>query len=88
MRPESDHRSTRANGVPCPEGGIFWCYGLLTFARFLGAFADLGWAWNDPPASAASYPSAEFVESAVVFTYGITNTVRLPLPPNIYAHPG
>ncbi|KAF7976963.1 hypothetical protein HWV62_5028 [Athelia sp. TMB] len=54
------------------KGGIFWCYGLLTFARFLGSFADLGWAWNRPPRS--GYVSAEFVESFLIFTYGITNT--------------
>lgn len=55
------------------KGGIFWCYGLVTFARFIGAFADMGWAWNQVPNN-KSYPTAEFVESAVVFTYGITNT--------------
>ncbi|KAF7964814.1 hypothetical protein HWV62_2749 [Athelia sp. TMB] len=54
------------------KGGIFWCYGLLTFARFLGSFADLGWAWNRSPRK--GYVSAEFVESFVIFTYGITNT--------------
>ncbi|KDR83576.1 hypothetical protein GALMADRAFT_205521 [Galerina marginata CBS 339.88] len=54
------------------KGGIFWCYGLLTFARFLGSFADLGWAWNRPP-SGEPY-SAEFVESFVIFLYGATNT--------------
>jgi hypothetical protein len=57
------------------EGGIFWCYGLATFARFLGAFANMGWAWNRIPNESSNHPSAEFVESAVVFTYGITNTV-------------
>lgn len=55
-----------------PEGGIFWCYGLATFARFLGSFSELGWAWNRAPNRL--YPSAEFVESAVIFTYGVTNT--------------
>ncbi|TFK43381.1 hypothetical protein BDQ12DRAFT_674879 [Crucibulum laeve] len=54
------------------KGGIFWCYGLLTFARFLGSFAELGWAWNRAPSS-DSY-SAEFVESLVIFIYGATNT--------------
>ncbi|KZP04352.1 hypothetical protein FIBSPDRAFT_767567 [Athelia psychrophila] len=54
------------------KGGIFWCYGLITFARFLGSFADLGWAWNRSPQG--GYVSAEFVESFVIFTYGITNT--------------
>ncbi|KZV69836.1 hypothetical protein PENSPDRAFT_651980 [Peniophora sp. CONT] len=53
------------------KGGIFWCYGLVTFARFLGSFSNLGWAWNRPPKGRPV--SAEFVESAVIFTYGITN---------------
>ena len=54
------------------EGGIFWCYGLVTFARFLGSFSELGWAWNRAPIG--KNVSAEFVESLVIFTYGITNT--------------
>jgi len=53
------------------EGSIFWCYGLVTFARFLGSFAELGWAWNR---TFTGYPSAEFVESLLIFAYGITNT--------------
>ncbi|PPQ66760.1 hypothetical protein CVT24_008717 [Panaeolus cyanescens] len=54
------------------KGGIFWCYGLLSFGRFLGAFADLGWAWNKAPSGDPL--TAEFVESLVIFTYGATNT--------------
>ncbi|THH33652.1 hypothetical protein EUX98_g527 [Antrodiella citrinella] len=54
------------------KGSIFWAYGLVTFARFLGSFSSLGWAWNRAPSR--SYPSAEFVESFVIFLYGITNT--------------
>lgn len=57
------------------KGGIFWCYGLVTFARFLGSFSELGWAWNRiPVARRKNVPTAEFVESLVVFIYGITNT--------------
>ncbi|KAH8113335.1 hypothetical protein DFH11DRAFT_1841724 [Phellopilus nigrolimitatus] len=33
------------------KGGIFWSYGLVTFARFLGSFSELGWAWNRAPRS-------------------------------------
>ena len=44
----------------------------MTFARFLGSFAELGWAWNRAPNP--GYLSAEFVESLVIFTYGATNT--------------
>ncbi|KAH7924051.1 hypothetical protein BV22DRAFT_1035642 [Leucogyrophana mollusca] len=54
------------------KGGIFWCYGLVTFARFLGSFSELGWAWNISPTG--DHVSAEFVESLVIFLYGITNT--------------
>lgn len=53
------------------EGSIFWCYGLLTFGRFLGSFAERGWSWNRPPTP--DYHSAEFVESLVIFLYGTTN---------------
>lgn len=55
-----------------PEGGIFWCYGLVAFARFLGSFSEYGWAWNRAPSG--EYPSAEFVESSLIFIYGIANT--------------
>ena len=57
------------------KGGIFWCYGLVTFARYLGSFSELGWAWNRlPVASRKGVPTAEFVESLVIFLYGISNT--------------
>ena len=60
------------DGTYYVEGSIFWCYGLVTFARFLGSFSELGWAWTRAPSG--DYPSAEFVESFVIFFYGITNT--------------
>ncbi|KIJ56922.1 hypothetical protein M422DRAFT_88038, partial [Sphaerobolus stellatus SS14] len=57
------------------KGGIFWCYGLLSFGRYLGAWADFGWAWNRLPARRSrKVASAEMVESSVIFFYGITNT--------------
>lgn len=61
------------------KGGIFFWYGILTLGRFFGCWADLGWAWNrKPPASVvaswkAKIPSGEFVESSVIFAYGVTN---------------
>ena len=61
------------------KGGIFVWYGFLTLGRVMGCFAALGWSWNvKPPASivggrAAAAPSAEFVESFVIFLYGATN---------------
>ena len=53
------------------EGSIFWSYGLVSFARYLGTFADIGWAWNRPPS--AGYVTAEFTESCVIFLYGASN---------------
>ncbi|KAH0544008.1 hypothetical protein FGG08_001776 [Glutinoglossum americanum] len=60
------------------KGGIFLWYGVLTLGRWMGCFADLGWAWNIKPSPVAgswktSIPSAEFVESFVIFLYGTTN---------------
>lgn len=55
------------------KGSIFLWYGLLTFARYCGAFSSLGWAWNRHPSTKTIW-TAEFVESLVIFTYGATNT--------------
>lgn len=71
-----------AHGI---KGGIFFWFGLLTFSRYLGAYADIGWAWNKRPSAANpsksggagwrhNMPSAEFVECLVIFIYGATNT--------------
>ncbi|KAF3209484.1 hypothetical protein TWF192_004137 [Orbilia oligospora] len=61
------------------KGGIFFYYGIFTLGRYLGCFADLGWAWNVKPDASmvgkfrANIKSAEMVESALIFTYGFTN---------------
>ncbi|KAL1915102.1 uncharacterized protein VTP21DRAFT_7583 [Calcarisporiella thermophila] len=55
------------------KGAIFFWYGILTFARFLGCFAEWGWAWNVVP-DHEKYITAEFIEAFTVFLYGITNT--------------
>ncbi|KAI4207965.1 MAG: hypothetical protein LQ346_000302 [Caloplaca aetnensis] len=59
------------------KGGIFFWYGLLTLGRWMGCFAEYGWAWNIRPVGTsgrkAKVPSAEFVESFVIFLYGSTN---------------
>ncbi|KAI5305434.1 DASH complex subunit dam1 [Ascosphaera pollenicola] len=61
------------------KGGIFFWYGVLTTGRWIGCFADFGWAWNIKPSRAlvgkwrARVPTAEFTESFVIFLYGITN---------------
>lgn len=54
------------------KGGIFYFYGIITFARYLGCFAEKGWAWNR--VDGASKFSFEMIESFLIFTYGITNT--------------
>lgn len=61
------------------KGGIFFVYGFLTFGRWLGCFADFGWAWNIKPGAEvvgkrkARMPSAEATESFVIFLYGASN---------------
>ncbi|KAJ5569993.1 uncharacterized protein N7459_009423 [Penicillium hispanicum] len=60
------------------KGGIFFWYGIITLGRFIGAWADLGWAWNKKPPAyivgwKAKVPSGEFVESFVIWLYGVTN---------------
>lgn len=53
---------------------------MLTFCRYLGAFAQYGWAWNRPPTRGhganrtSPFPTAEMIECSVIFIYGITNT--------------
>lgn len=45
----------------------------------MGSFADLGWAWNVKPTRSevgqwkSSAPSAEFIESFLIFFYGASN---------------
>ncbi|KAM0791382.1 hypothetical protein ACM66B_005847 [Microbotryomycetes sp. NB124-2] len=56
------------------KGSIFVLYGLLTWCRYLGAFADLGWSWNKRPGGSRGVWTAEFVECFVCFLYGATNT--------------
>ncbi|KAF2211174.1 hypothetical protein CERZMDRAFT_98905 [Cercospora zeae-maydis SCOH1-5] len=61
------------------KGGIFFWYGLLTLGRWMGAFAEFGWAWNvrpQPPLVSkckSMVPSAESTESFVIWLYGVTN---------------
>jgi hypothetical protein len=81
------------------KGSIFLVFGLVTLARYLGAFSDCGMAWNIKPGSpfddsvnrksgpiplrterlnifqrlGAGIPSMEFVETGLVFVYGISN---------------
>lgn len=67
------------------KGGVFFTLGLVSLARYCGAFQNKGWAWNhrfvsEKGASAAwlrRQPSGlwtmEFVESSLILFYGSTN---------------
>ncbi|EMC99944.1 hypothetical protein BAUCODRAFT_572169 [Baudoinia panamericana UAMH 10762] len=61
------------------KGGIFFWYGLLTLGRWMGAFGEFGWAWNIRPDYPVvpqwktRIPSAEFIESFVIWLYGASN---------------
>jgi hypothetical protein len=61
------------------KGGIFFWYGVLTLGRYVGCWADLGWAWNKKPSASivgdwkSRAPSGEATESFVIFLYGVTN---------------
>jgi hypothetical protein len=61
------------------KGGIFFWYGLLTFGRWTGCFAEFGWAWNQKAPKeivgpwSAMMPSTELIESAVICFYGASN---------------
>lgn len=61
------------------KGGIFFWFGLLALGRWMGCFADFGWAWNVKPSRAevgqwkSRVPSSEFTESFLIFLYGATN---------------
>lgn len=57
------------------KGGVFFWLGLFTLGRWSGSFAEFGWAWNVCPKTSSRKwrPSAEFVESFLIFFYGATN---------------
>ncbi|PFH55152.1 hypothetical protein XA68_10585 [Ophiocordyceps unilateralis] len=57
------------------KGGVFFWLGLFTLGRWAGSFGELGWAWNMPPTTFRRTwrPSAEWMESALIFVYGSTN---------------
>lgn len=67
------------------KGGVFFVLGLVTLARYCGAFANKGWAWNHRFVSARKASSRwlrwqpaglwtmEFVEASLILFYGLTN---------------
>ncbi|PTD10660.1 hypothetical protein HYE67_006353 [Fusarium culmorum] len=57
------------------KGGVFFWLGIFTLGRWSGSFGELGWAWNVHPKKSLQgwRPSAELVESFLIFFYGSTN---------------
>lgn len=68
------------------KGGVFFVLGLVTLARYCGAFKIKGWAWNHRLVSQSAVSASrwlrlqpeglftmEFVESALILFYGCTN---------------
>jgi len=54
------------------KGGVFFWFGILTLGRWAGCFAEFGWAWNIKPQK-SKIPTAEFMESFLLFFYGTSN---------------
>ncbi|CAH2352242.1 uncharacterized membrane protein [[Candida] railenensis] len=56
------------------KGGVFFSLGLLSLARYCGAFKGKGWAWNSVYSRSSSrIISMEMVESGLILFYGCTN---------------
>ncbi|CAH6720678.1 uncharacterized membrane protein [[Candida] jaroonii] len=66
------------------KGGIFFFLGVISLARYCGAFQNKGWAWNYKFITSESFGwwskiqpkgliTMEFIESFLIFFYGITN---------------
>lgn len=67
------------------KGSIFFLYGIVTLARYCGAFKHQGWAWNYNYITTNSYQNwwlkiqprglitMEFIESLLTFIYGSLN---------------
>ena len=56
------------------KGGVFFSLGLLSLARYCGAFKGKGWAWNSVYSrSSARLITMEMVESGLILFYGCTN---------------
>ncbi|KAK6205555.1 uncharacterized protein RJT21DRAFT_4896 [Scheffersomyces amazonensis] len=68
------------------KGGVFFSYGVLSLARYSGAFQSKGWAWNHKFINESSVVSSywnkiqgrglctmEMIESGLILFYGSTN---------------
>jgi hypothetical protein len=57
------------------KGGVFFAFGLLSLARYSGAFSEKGWAWNCNfiQESNKRCITMEMLESSLILFYGCTN---------------
>lgn len=68
------------------KGGVFFCLGLLSLARYCGAFKNKGWAWNHKfinnyelklsrwnRIQSQGLCTMEMIESSLILFYGVTN---------------
>lgn len=68
------------------KGGVFFSFGILTLARYCGAFQNKGWSWNykfvfnskklstfDSKWQFKGCMTMEFLESSLILFYGCTN---------------
>lgn len=75
--PTKQHEKHIFNGLAhFIKGGVFVGFGIITLGRWIGCFAEFGWAWNLKPSNLTKRTasiSMETVECFVIFLYGITN---------------
>jgi hypothetical protein len=58
------------------KGSVFLLYGFFTFARWMGCFGHLGWAWNLKPSNRRNWKSSitmEGIEGFLILLYGVSN---------------
>ncbi|ODQ82361.1 hypothetical protein BABINDRAFT_158974 [Babjeviella inositovora NRRL Y-12698] len=65
------------------KGGVFFALGVLSLARYSGAFTNKGWAWNQRTITSRSTAweriqpkgliTMEMIESSLILFYGATN---------------
>ncbi|TVY55113.1 putative membrane protein [Lachnellula cervina] len=75
--PTKQHEKHIFNGLAhFIKGGVFVGFGIITLGRWIGCFAEFGWAWNLKPSNLTKRTasiSMETIECFVIFLYGITN---------------
>jgi hypothetical protein len=77
LTPTKQHEKHIFNGLAhFIKGGVFIGVGIITLGRWIGCFAEFGWAWNLKPSTLTMQTASitmETVECFVIFLYGITN---------------